>query len=83
MKEEAPKPKRKLSEAQKKNFEKLQAANKAVEAARAQRASGWSAAIGGVASAGMAVATGGMSGLGQAALGQEVTPTEDSLFGGM
>tara|TARA_R100001443_G_scaffold80258_1_gene87348 strand:- start:7700 stop:8515 length:816 start_codon:yes stop_codon:yes gene_type:complete len=61
----------------------LQAANKAVEAARAQRASGWSAAIGGVASAGMAVATGGMSGLGQAALGQEVTPTNDSLFGGM
>ena len=59
----------------------LAAANQAVEAARAQKQQGVSDIIGGVAQAGMSLATGGASGLIQGALGQEVEADPNALLG--
>ena len=59
----------------------LAAANQAMEAARAQRQQGVSDIIGGVAQAGMSLATGGLSGLAMGALGQDVEANPNALLG--
>ena len=59
----------------------LAAANQAMEAARAQRQQGVSDIIGGVAQAGMSLATGGTSGLIMGALGQDVEANPNALLG--
>ena len=59
----------------------LAAANQAMEAARAQKQQGVSDIIGGVAQAGMSLATGGLSGLAMGALGQDVEANPNALLG--
>ena len=59
----------------------LAAANQAMEAARAQRQQGVSDIIGGVAQAGMSLATGGTSGLIMGALGQDIEADPKALLG--